>query len=207
MICLAFASFVTWTILLAKSVQLFLARRRLRKALSRIEPAGTLSEAQLAAGRKSNPLSALMVAAIQELRISVESSANGGIQARATSRFIEIQRAEARVARHGMGILATIGSTAPFIGLFGTVWGIMNSFIGISKAQTTNLAVVAPGIAEALLATAIGLAAAIPAVIIYNHFVRATKTYLELVARAAGVIGRLLSRELDRGRVPSRRAE
>jgi biopolymer transport protein ExbB len=106
-----------------------------------------------------------------------------------------------------MGILATIGSTAPFVGLFGTVWGIMNSFIGISKAQTTNLAVVAPGIAEALLATAIGLAAAIPAVIIYNHFSRATKAYLELVGRAAGVIGRLLSRELDRGRVPSRRAE
>jgi biopolymer transport protein ExbB len=209
MICLAFASFVTWTILLAKSVQLFLARRRLGKALSRIETAGTLSEAQLAAGRKNNPLSALMVAAIQELRISTESSSNGGIQARAASRFTEIQRAEARAARHGMGILATIGSTAPFVGLFGTVWGIMNSFIGISKAQTTNLAVVAPGIAEALLATAIGLAAAIPAVMIYNHFSRATKTYLELVGRAAGVIARLLSRELDRGRggAPSRRAE
>ncbi len=77
--------------------------------------------------------------------------------------------------RQGMAILATIGATSPFVGLFGTVWGIMNSFIGISKAQTTNLAVVAPGIAEALLATAIGLIAAIPAVIIYNHFSRATK--------------------------------
>ena len=80
-----------------------------------------------------------------------------------------------------MGLLATIGATSPFVGLFGTVWGIMNSFIGISKSQTTNLAVVAPGIAEALLATAIGLVAAIPAVIIYNHFARQTKTYLELV--------------------------
>jgi biopolymer transport protein ExbB len=209
MTCLAFASLVTWTILLAKSVQLFLARRRLRKALSRIEIAGTLSEAQLGAGRKNNPLSCLLTAAMQELRMSVESCANGGIQARAASRFTEILRAEARAARQGMGILATIGSTAPFVGLFGTVWGIMNSFIGISKAQTTNLAVVAPGIAEALLATAIGLAAAIPAVMIYNHFSRATKAYLELVGRAAGVIGRLLSRELDRGRggVPSRRAE
>jgi biopolymer transport protein ExbB len=95
--------------------------------------------------------------------------------------------------------LATIGSTSPFVGLFGTVWGIMNSFIGISKAQTTNLAVVAPGIAESLLATAIGLAAAIPAVIIYNHFSRVTKTYLELVARASGATARLLSRDLDRG--------
>ena len=85
--------------------------------------------------------------------------------------------------RYGMGDLATIGATAPFVGLFGTVWGIMNSFIGISKAQTTNLAVVAPGIAEALLATAVGLAAAIPAVIIYNHFSRATKGYMDLVGR------------------------
>ena len=101
----------------------------------------------------------------------------------------------------GTGVLATIGSTAPFVGLFGTVWGIMNSFIGISKAQTTNLAVVAPGIAEALLATAIGLVAAIPAVIIYNHFTRVTTGYMELVSRASGAAGRLLSRDLDRTHV------
>ena len=100
-----------------------------------------------------------------------------------------------------MGLLATIGATSPFVGLFGTVWGIMNSFIGISKSQTTNLAVVAPGIAEALLATAIGLVAAIPAVIIYNHFTRVTKGYLELVNRASGASGRLLSRDLDRTHV------
>jgi biopolymer transport protein ExbB len=108
-----------------------------------------------------------------------------------------------------MGLLATIGATAPFVGLFGTVWGIMNSFIGISKAQTTNLAVVAPGIAEALLATAIGLVAAIPAVIFYNHFARGSKTYLDLVARAAGAVRRLLSRDLGRagGDVLSRAAE
>ena len=77
----------------------------------------------------------------------------------------------------GTGVLATIGSTAPFVGLFGTVWGIMNAFIGISQAQTTNLAVVAPGIAEALLATAIGLVAAIPAVVIYNVFARSIAGY------------------------------
>ena len=82
-------------------------------------------------------------------------------------------------------MLATIGATAPFVGLFGTVWGIMNSFIGISKAQTTNLAVVAPGIAEALLATAIGLFAAIPAVIIYNQFARS-------IARLPGASRRCL---------------
>ena len=102
-----------------------------------------------------------------------------------------------------MGLLATIGATSPFVGLFGTVWGIMNSFIGISKSQTTNLAVVAPGIAEALLATALGLVAAIPAVIIYNHFARGTKSYIELVGRASGSAGRLLSRDLDRTHVGS----
>ena len=122
---------------------------------------------------------------------------------RAASRQASVTRAEARRIRLGMGLLATIGATSPFVGLFGTVWGIMNSFIGISKSQTTNLAVVAPGIAEALLATALGLVAAIPAVIIYNHFARITKGYLELVGRASGASARLLSRDLDRTHVSS----
>jgi biopolymer transport protein ExbB len=207
MIGLAFASLVTWTIFLAKSAQLFLARRDLRKALERVANTKTLTEAQLAAGRKTVP-AVLLAAAIQEIRLSAEGSA-GGVQARAVSRFAEIVRAEGRSARSGMGVLAMIGSTAPFVGLFGTVWGIMNSFIGISKAQTTNLAVVAPGIAEALLATAIGLAAAIPAVLVYNHLVRVTKSYLDLVGRASGTVARLLSRDLDRsqGGAVTRRAE
>jgi biopolymer transport protein ExbB len=153
-------------------------------------------------------VSALLQAALQEIRVSPESSDAVRIQERAASRFAEIARAEARSMRHGMSVLATIGSTAPFVGLFGTVWGIMNSFIGISKAQTTNLAVVAPGIAEALLATAIGLVAAIPAVMIYNHFSRATRGYLDIVGRASGTVGRLLSRDLDRTQgVLSRAAE
>src|SRR2546430_7432763 len=111
---------------------------------------------------------------MREARLSAGISSDAGIKERAASSFAEIVRAEARRIRLGMGVLATIGATSPFVGLFGTVWGIMNSFIGISKSQTTNLAVVAPGIAEALLATAFGLAAAIPAVIIYNHFSRVT---------------------------------
>jgi biopolymer transport protein ExbB len=123
---------------------------------------------------------------------------DSGIKERAQSSFAELSRAEGRRVRFGMGVLATIGAISPFVGLFGTVWGIMNSFIGISKSQTTNLAVVAPGIAEALLATAIGLVAAIPAVIIYNHFSRVTKNYMELASRATGAAGRLLSRDLDR---------
>ena len=92
----------------------------------------------------------------------------------------------------GTGLLATIGATAPFVGLFGTVWGIMNSFIGISKAHTTNLAVVAPGIAEALLATAIGLVAAIPAVVIYNVFARSIAGYRALLADASALVMRLV---------------
>jgi len=198
MISLMFASLVTWTILIAMSIQLFLARQRLNRALAAISESRTLAEAQLALGASGTILASLLAAAAQEIRHSREVAADGQIQQRAASRFSEIVRTEARVSRRGMGVLATIGATSPFVGLFGTVWGIMNSFIGISKSQTTNLAVVAPGIAEALLATAIGLVAAIPAVIIYNHFSRATKGYLELVNRASGAIGRLLSRDLDR---------
>jgi len=107
----------------------------------------------------------------------------------------------------GTGVLATIGATAPFVGLFGTVWGIMDSFIGISKSHTTNLAVVAPGIAEALLATALGLAAAIPAVVIYNMFARWTAGYRAGLGDAAAEVLRLVSRDVERaGAVPVERA-
>jgi biopolymer transport protein ExbB len=198
MIGLAFASLVTWTIFLAKSIQVARARRDLKASLARIGDVRSLGEAQLTLGSRTNVLSALLAAATQEIRMSTDSPIEGGVKERAASRFADIVRTEARAIRYGMGPIATIGATAPFVGLFGTVWGIMNSFIGISKAQTTNLAVVAPGIAEALLATAIGLAAAIPAVIIYNHFSRATKSYLDLVGRSSSAIGRLLSRDLDR---------
>src|SRR3954470_16559601 len=198
MVGLAFASLVTWTIFIAKMIELSVVQRKLRAALGKIADARSLSEAQFALGSKGSVLFSLLAAAMREARMSAGISSDGGIKERAASSFAEIVRAEARRIRLGMGLLATIGATSAFVGLFGTVWGIMNSFIGISKAQTTNLAVVAPGIAEALLATAIGLVAAIPAVIIYNHFARVTKTYLEWVSRASGAAGRLLSRDLDR---------
>jgi biopolymer transport protein ExbB len=209
MIGLALASLVTWTIFIAKMIELSLVQRRLRAALGRIADARSLAEAQFALGAKAGVLSALLAAAMREARLSAGISSDAGIKERAASSFAEIARAEARRIRLGMGLLATIGATSPFIGLFGTVWGIMNSFIGISKSQTTNLAVVAPGIAEALLATAFGLAAAIPAVIIYNHFSRVTKAYLELVGRSSGAAARLLSRDLDRahGTLHTRAAE
>ncbi|PJG55402.1 tonB-system energizer ExbB [Bradyrhizobium forestalis] len=209
MIGLAFASLMTWTVFIAKSIELSVASTKLRSALKKIAEARSLAEAQMALGTKEGMLPSFLAAALREARMSAGLSSDAGIKERAASSFSEIVRAEQRRIRIGMGVLATIGSTSPFVGLFGTVWGIMNSFIGISKSQTTNLAVVAPGIAEALLATAIGLVAAIPAVIIYNHFSRVTKGYLELVSRASGAAGRLLSRDLDRshGSVHSRAAE
>ncbi|MBR0742539.1 tonB-system energizer ExbB [Bradyrhizobium japonicum] len=209
MIGLAFASLMTWTVLIAKSIELSVASGKLRSALKKISEARSLAEAQMALGAKQGILPSFLAAALREARMSAGLSSDAGIKERAASSFSEIVRAEARRIRVGMGVLATIGSTSPFVGLFGTVWGIMNSFIGISKSQTTNLAVVAPGIAEALLATAIGLVAAIPAVIIYNHFSRMTKSYLELVSRASGAAARLLSRDLDRshGSAHSRAAE
>jgi biopolymer transport protein ExbB len=198
MIGLTFASLVTWTIFIAKMIELSLVQHRLRAALAKITDSGSLTEAQFALSAKGSVLSSLLSAAMREVRLSAGISSDSGIKERAASSFAEIVRAEARRIRLGMGLLATIGATSPFVGLFGTVWGIMNSFIGISKSQTTNLAVVAPGIAEALLATAFGLVAAIPAVIIYNHFTRVTKGYIELVGRSSGAAGRLLSRDLDR---------
>jgi biopolymer transport protein ExbB len=201
MIGLAFASLVTWTIFIAKMLELSVVQRKVRSALTKIADARSLAEAQFALGAKGSVLASFLAAAMREARLSAGISSDAGIKERAASSFGEIVRAEARRIRLGMGLLATIGATSPFVGLFGTVWGIMNSFIGISKSQTTNLAVVAPGIAEALLATAFGLVAAIPAVIIYNHFARVTKGYLELVNRASGAAGRLLSRDLDRTHV------
>jgi biopolymer transport protein ExbB len=209
MIGLAFASLVTWTIFIAKTIELSVAKGKLKSSLAKVDEARSLAEAQMALGKKRGVMTAFLAEALHEARLSAGISSDTGIKERAASSFAEISRAEARRIRIGMSVLATIGATSPFVGLFGTVWGIMNSFIGISKSQTTNLAVVAPGIAEALLATAIGLVAAIPAVIIYNHFARVTKSYLELVNRASGAAARLLSRDLDRagGVVHSRAAE
>jgi len=211
MIGLAFASLMTWTIFIAKTIELSIAKGKLKSSLRKVEEARSLAEAQMALGKKKGVLSAFLAEAMHEARLSASAgiASDTGIKERAASSFAEISRAEARRIRTGMSLLATVGATSPFVGLFGTVWGIMNSFIGISRSQTTNLAVVAPGIAEALLATAIGLVAAIPAVIIYNHFARDTKSYLELVNRASGAAARLLSRDLDRtgGVIHSRAAE
>ncbi len=204
MLGLAFASLVTWTVWLAKSIELFFARRRLRKALSAIGEERSLAGAAGRVGSGRGIAASFIAAAAQELRLSSDLTERDGIKERVASRLARLEAAAARDMNKGTGLLATIGSTAPFVGLFGTVWGIMNSFIGISKAQTTNLAVVAPGIAEALLATAIGLFAAIPAVIIYNQFARWIGGYKGLLGDTSAEVLRLVSRDLDRGAVIER---
>jgi biopolymer transport protein ExbB len=203
---LVFASLVTWTVWLAKNIELMAAMRKLRRGLVTIANERSLTDAHARLGRSRGVLPALIEAAMAEQRLSSDIGDKAGIKERIATRLARLEIAAGREMNRGTGVLATIGATAPFVGLFGTVWGIMNSFIGISKSQTTNLAVVAPGIAEALLATAVGLFAAIPAVIIYNQFARSIASYRALVGDAAAEVQRLASRELDRGHVRLDRA-
>jgi len=199
MISLAFASLVTWTVLIAKSIELARAMRRQRAASAAIREAASLSDMARRDGI-AGVAAAIVDAAHDELRLSGDALHDkDGLKERIAGRLERIEAEAARRMTRGTGVLATIGATAPFVGLFGTVWGIMNSFIGISKAQTTNLAVVAPGIAEALLATAIGLVAAIPAVVFYNHLARRIALYKALVADTSAGAMRLVSRDLSRG--------
>ena len=199
MIGLVFASVVTWTVWLAKNIELWSALRRLREAMEAIGSERSLADASASVGSQRGILPTLIDAAVLELQLSSDLDDKAGIKERIGTRLQRLEVAAGRDMNKGTGVLATIGATAPFVGLFGTVWGIMNSFIGISKAQTTNLAVVAPGIAEALLATAIGLFAAIPAVVIYNQFTRSIARYRALVGDASAEVLRLVSRDLDRG--------
>jgi biopolymer transport protein ExbB len=206
MIGLMSASLVTWTVWLAKTIELSAAKRRLRGQLRKLAAANSLSEAVSLIDAKRGAVPAMLQSATAETRMSWDVADKHAIKERIEARLQRVEFAAGRDINRGTGVLATIGSTAPFIGLFGTVWGIMNSFIGISEAQTTNLAIVAPGIAEALLATAIGLVAAIPAVIIYNHFARAISGYKALVGDASVLVLGLVSRDFDRGVRPELRA-
>jgi len=207
MVGLAFASVLTWTIWFAKALELMFARRRLHAAIDRLAHAKSWSEANVRTKGRDVGVAAMLRATDAELRMSADAHSATGIKERIASRLERLEAAAGRQMIRGTGILATIGATAPFVGLFGTVWGIMNSFIGISKSHTTNLAVVAPGIAEALLATALGLVAAIPAVVMYNMFSRWIAGYRALHADAAAEILRIVSRDLDRGALDERPAD
>jgi biopolymer transport protein ExbB len=197
LIGLAFTSVVT----------LMWARRSVREAVQVLSAARRLAEAVDRLAATGGPVGECLAAAAAELGLSAGSDDRDGIKERVASRLERIEAARGRRVMRGTSVLATIGATAPFVGLFGTVWGIMNSFIGISKEHTTNLAVVAPGIAEALLATAFGLAAAIPAVVIYNVFARWISGYRALMGDAAAAVLRLVSRAVPLSRpsaVPGR---
>jgi biopolymer transport protein ExbB len=197
LIGLVFASFITWTAFVAKSFELRGARRRVRRALRILAGVTTLGQAAEQLHKGTDAAAQLVGAAVAEIRLSANMPADG-LKERIVLQLERIELANSRKISLGTGVLATIGSTAPFVGLFGTVWGIMDSFIGISNAHTTNLAVVAPGIAEALLATAFGLVAAIPAVVIYNALTRATAHYRLLLGDVSAQVMRLVSRDLDR---------
>jgi biopolymer transport protein ExbB len=201
LIGLAFASLVTWTVFIAKTFELRTARREVRDGLRILANAATLAQAHEQLRHGTTPVAQLMQAAAQEIRLSANVRGDG-LKERIAWQLERLEMAASRKISRGTGVLATVGSTAPFVGLFGTVWGIMNSFIGISNAHTTNLAVVAPGIAQALLATALGLAAAIPAVMIYNALARQTAHYRALLGDASALIMALVSRDLDRARLP-----
>ncbi|RMN57329.1 TonB system transport protein ExbB1 [Pseudomonas amygdali pv. hibisci] len=205
MIGLAIASIITWTIWISKGFELLGAKRRLRGEIVNLKKARSLNEASSTASKEGTLAHLLVHDALEEMRLSANSREREGIKERVSFRLERLVAACGRNMSMGTGVLATIGSTAPFVGLFGTVWGIMNSFIGIAKTQTTNLAVVAPGIAEALLATALGLVAAIPAVVIYNVFARSIAGYKAQVSDASAHVLLLVSRDLDHLPEPTER--
>ncbi|RAI44531.1 tonB-system energizer ExbB [Rhodoplanes roseus] len=204
MLSLVLASIATWTVALAKAIELAGARRRLRTALARLGTAESLVAAEAAAA-PSALARRLVRAAATELAMSADTVDRAGIKERVESRLAHIEGQAGRAATRGTSVLATVGAIAPFVGLFGTVWGIMNSFVGIARLHTTNLAVVAPGIAEALLATAFGLVAAIPAVVLYNACSRLIASYRAQCGDASAEVQRIVSRDLDRA--AARRSE
>jgi biopolymer transport protein ExbB len=208
MIGLILASIFAWTLLITKILEFGALNRVSDQFVEAFRGAKSISDMGRIANSEEfegNPLADMAAAAAQE----VELSRQAGLQVTGEHRDNTITRAQAAVSAvqsslskrlsSGMQFLASLGSSGPFIGLFGTVYGIMNSFIGIANTNTTNLAVVAPGIAEALLATGIGLFAAIPSVIFYNYFQTRISAY---GARTEGFVAELmnaLSRQLDKG--------
>ncbi|NUU66790.1 tol-pal system-associated acyl-CoA thioesterase [Enterobacteriaceae bacterium BIT-l23] len=199
MIGLILASVVTWAIFFSKGVTMLKQKSRLKREQQALDGVRSLEEAnEKSASFGNGSLSALLLQEAQnELELSAGSEDNEGIKERTGFRLERRVASVGRLMGRGNGYLATIGAISPFVGLFGTVWGIMNSFIGIAQTQTTNLAVVAPGIAEALLATAIGLVAAIPAVVIYNIFARVIGGFKASLGDVAAQVLLLQSRDLD----------
>jgi len=205
---LLLASIFSWTLLLIKLFEFGSLNRKTDTFLENFRGARTIADMRAVATQEEfdgNPLADMAAAATEEIELSRQSglSVTGdhldSALGRATAAVSAVQSGLAKRLSGGQQFLASVGSIGPFVGLFGTVYGIMNSFIGIAESNTTNLAVVAPGIAEALLATGIGLFAAIPAVVFYNYFNTRIAGY---GTRADGFAAELLngiSRQLDKG--------
>lgn len=198
MVGLALASLLTWTVLLAKSWEFSRVRRGLIEARDQVLAAVRLSDIESVGALQHDIPRSLLDATALELRLSHDVEDKAGVSERVASRLDRLEISHLRELRKGANVLATIGATAPFVGLFGTVWGIMNSFVSIAESNTTNLAVVAPGIAEALLATALGLVAAIPAVVIYNHLARTLAGLRGVLGDLSAGIQQVVSRDMDR---------
>ena len=198
------ASFWSWAVIFDKLTKL----RRLRRDAEQFEESfwsgGSLDDLYDRVGnRPADPMSAVFAAAMREWRRSVSKGLIGSSSMKASLQeridrvmSVTVGREMDRLERF-MPFLATVGSTSPFVGLFGTVWGIMNSFNSIAAAKNTSLAVVAPGIADALFATALGLVAAIPAVIAYNKFSTDFGRYAGRLGGFASEFSAILSRQLD----------
>ena len=205
---LLLASILSWTLLLIKLFEFGSLNRKTDSFLETFRGARTIADMRAVATQEEfdgNPLADMAAAATEEIELSRQSglSVTGdhldSALGRAQAAVAAVQSGLAKRLSGGQQFLASVGSIGPFVGLFGTVYGIMNSFIGIAESNTTNLAVVAPGIAEALLATGIGLFAAIPAVVFYNYFNTRIAGY---GTRADGFAAELLngiSRQLDKG--------
>jgi len=208
MIGLLLASIFSWTLLLIKLIEFGGLNRKTDQFLEAFRGARTIADMRRVATSDEfdgNPLADMAAAATEEIELSRQAGLNvhgdhaDSALLRAQQAVAAVQAGLAARLSGGQQFLASTGSTGPFVGLFGTVYGIMNSFIGIAQSNTTNLAVVAPGIAEALLATGIGLFAAIPAVIFYNYFNTRISAY---GTRSDGFNAELInaiSRQLDKG--------
>jgi biopolymer transport protein TolQ len=203
LVLLLLASIWSWTIIVSKSIALSALRRRATKFEKVFWSGRSLDDLyQQFAPKPDHPMAAVFISALREWRRAFEGGAPresmlGSVKERIDKAMsVTITRETDGIERQ-LGFLATVGATAPFVGLFGTVWGIMNSFSAIAARHDTTLAVVAPGIAEALFATAMGLLAAIPAVIFYNRFVNEIGRYTNRLDAFADEFSAILSRQLD----------
>jgi len=203
MVILALASLWSWAIIFNKWIVLGSLRRRAEKFEKNFWSGTSLDDLyQQYVHRIDHPMVAVFASAIREWRRAFETGPPrieflAGVKDRIDKAMsVTIQRESQSIERQ-LGFLATVGATAPFVGLFGTVWGIMNSFSAIAARHDTTLAVVAPGIAEALFATAMGLLAAIPAVVFYNKFVNEIARYVGRLESFADEFSAILSRQLD----------